>query len=176
MTLKEKFKEKMSKFKLPSRLSPEDRYRLALEMHPPKFPRLPTSELALAWFPPYPWWLTCKEMFKYKSQKKLKPSETVTWAYHWLHNYPGHLRYDLSAMSIISNQGAGANTWEIPKYFLLSLFLTFHLNCFNFQPSGSRLLLRRLRKEVVLNKPSKLMTPCLKQFQQLLLQQQHQQE
>ena len=136
MTLKEKFKEKMSKFKLPSGLSPEDRYRLALEMHPPKFPRLPTSELALAWFPPYPWWLTCKEMFKYKSQKKLKPSETVTWARHWLHNFPGHLRYDLPAISITSNQGTGANAWENPKCFLLSLFLTLYFNCFIFQPSG----------------------------------------
>src|ERR1051325_6383339 len=135
-TLKEKFKEKVSKFKLPSGLSPEDRYRLALEMHPPKFPKLPTSELALAWFPPYPWWLTCKEMFKYKSQKKPKPSETVTWARHWLHNFPRHLRYDLPAISITSNQGTGANAWENPKCFLLSLFLTLYFNCFIFQPSG----------------------------------------
>jgi hypothetical protein len=123
-TLKEKFKEKISKFKLPSGLSPEDRYRLALEMHPPRFPKLPTSELALAWFPPYPWWLICSEMLKYKSHKKPKPSETVTWARYWLHNFPGHLRYDLSAMSILSNEGAGANVWEVPN---ISYFLCFNI-------------------------------------------------
>ena len=125
-TLKEKFKQKVSKLKLPSGLSPEDRYRLAFEMHPPKFPRLPTSELALAWFPPYPWWFTCKEMFKYL-QRKPKPSETVTWARHWLHDFPGHLRYDLSAMSIKSDQGTGANAWENPKCLLFSISLTFAL-------------------------------------------------
>ena len=52
--------------------------------------------------------------------------------------------------------------------------LTSHFNCFDFQPSESRLSHRRQRKVAALNKPTKQMMMCLKQLQQSLLQPQQQ--
>ncbi|KAI5395961.1 hypothetical protein KIW84_062236, partial [Lathyrus oleraceus] len=46
--LKRKLTEKFKKLSLPSNLSPEARYDLAFNCHPPKFPPLPTADFGVA--------------------------------------------------------------------------------------------------------------------------------
>lgn len=48
ITLKEKFLNKIEDLKLPLFVKPEQWYRLAFSMHPPKFPRLHSAEFGVA--------------------------------------------------------------------------------------------------------------------------------
>ena len=107
-TLKEKFEKQLSKIRFPPYVKPEDRYWWDFKHQPPKFPNLPTSELALAFFPPYPEWLYFRDLFRSGENDTKKPAQRVTWAKHDLYNFKGHLRYDLSAMSAKSQEGEGA--------------------------------------------------------------------
>ena len=107
-TLKEKFEKQLSKVRCPPYVKPEDRYGWAFKHKPPKFPNLPTSELALAFFSPYPEWLYFRDLFRSCENDTKKPAQRVTWAKHDLYNFKGHLRYDLSAMSVKSREGEGA--------------------------------------------------------------------
>ena len=56
------------------------------------------------------------------------------------------------------------------QIFLTFFVLTSRFNCFDFQPSGSRLSRRRPKEEVALSKPTKQMMMCLKYLQQSILQ------
>src|ERR1043165_8426842 len=70
-TLEENLKKNLSKIKFPPYVKPESRYMWAFKNQPPRFPNLPTSELALAFFPPYPWWFVCGNIFhKYENDAK----------------------------------------------------------------------------------------------------------
>ena len=119
-TLKEKFEKQLSKIRFPPYVKPEDRYWWAFKHQTPKFPNLPTSELALAFFPPYPWWFVCGNIFHLCENDAKKPAQRVIWAKCDLENFRGHLRYDLSAMSITSQNGEGAELkkFEAPLFFL----------------------------------------------------------
>lgn len=52
-TLREKFTVKLDKLKLPSYVTPEKLYETTFNLYPPKFPCLPTSELVVAFCPPF---------------------------------------------------------------------------------------------------------------------------
>ena len=62
-----------------------------------------------------------------------KPAQRVTWAKCDLDNFRGHLRYDLSAMSITSQHGGGAELKkiEVPLFFLNSCFKLDHFIFFS---------------------------------------------
>ena len=126
-TLEEKFKKHLLKIQFPPYVKPENRYKWAFKNQPPRFPNLPTSELALAFFPPYPWWFVCGNTFHRYANDAKKPAQRVVWAKCDLDNFRGHLRYDLSAMSIISQhrEGVELKKFEIPlSPLILRLVLT----------------------------------------------------
>ena len=64
VTLREKFTNKLLDLKLPSYVKYEQRYELAFNLHPPKFPRLPTADFGVAFSPPFPNWFVCGDFMK----------------------------------------------------------------------------------------------------------------
>lgn len=54
VTLKEKFLKKLPNLKLPSYVTNKNRYEVAFNMYPPKFPPLLSSNIALVFCPPVP--------------------------------------------------------------------------------------------------------------------------
>ena len=112
MTLKEKFTVKLPRLRIPSCVKPEDRYDLAFQLEPPKFPRLPTADFALAWYPPYPPWLSVKEDFKVMRQDALKLEKRVVATKHSLYSFKGFLHLDLKHVRMDTPESEGLETMD----------------------------------------------------------------
>jgi len=74
-TLKDKILEKIPTMKFPP-FTPS-KYLFALHFKI-KFPSLPTSEMALAFRPPYPTWFFCDSVLGMKQKLKMKEKDKVT--------------------------------------------------------------------------------------------------
>ena len=119
-TLKEKFTKKLPSLKIPSSIKPEHRYELAFRLQPPKFPKLPNADFGLAFFPPYPNWFTCGNIFNILKNDAQTPAKRVVSTKHTLDSFKGFLHYDLSAVSIVSDTYEGV---EPKDSLILSIIL-----------------------------------------------------
>ena len=72
-----------------------------------KFPPLPTSDLALAFRPPYPEWFFCDSLLGMKQKLKTKEKDKVTATKCNLYTFRGHLHFNLFHIQILSPIGLG---------------------------------------------------------------------
>ncbi|RHN45392.1 hypothetical protein MtrunA17_Chr7g0230461 [Medicago truncatula] len=70
-----------------------------------KFPPLPTSDLALAFRPPYPKWFPCDSLLGMSQKFIPKEKDKVTVAKCNIYNFRGRLHLDLHHVRIISPMG-----------------------------------------------------------------------
>ena len=102
LILKEKFTKTLSKLKLPKSAKPEFKYDLAFELQPPRFPKLPTTDFALEFSPPYPDWFVCGNIFHDLHNDSQKRAKRVVPTKLTLDSFDGFIHYDLSAVRILS--------------------------------------------------------------------------
>ena len=69
-----------------------------------KFPLLPTSELALAFRPPYPKWFFCDSLLGMKQKLKTKEKDKVTATKCNLHTFRGRSFQFVSHSNLFSNR------------------------------------------------------------------------
>lgn len=93
ITLKEKMFPKLPNLRIPDYVN--DKYTFTLRFYPPKFSSFPTSEMALAFVPQFPWWFICAEILKVHKNEFLKPAQRVTQAKHGIYSFKGHLHVDI---------------------------------------------------------------------------------
>ena len=96
---------------------------MAFQLEPPKFPRLPTADFALAWYPPYPNWLSVKGDFKVMKQGALKLEKRVVATKHTLYSFKGFLHLDLKHIRMDTLESEGVETkgsLDTPNTFLSS--------------------------------------------------------
>lgn len=86
-TLREKLTAKLDKLKLPSYVTPEKRYETTFNLYPPKFPCLPTSELGVAFRPPFPVWFVCGNIWKLLCEQSHKHSQQVVASKYTLDSF-----------------------------------------------------------------------------------------
>ena len=98
-TLRDKTFDKIPTMKFP--LFTPNKYLFALDFKM-RFPSLPTSELALAFRPPYPKWLPCDSLLGMRQKLITKEKDKVTATKYNLYTFRGHLHLDLSHVRIIS--------------------------------------------------------------------------
>jgi len=107
-TLRDKINDKLPSMKFPP-FTP-NKYLFALHFKI-KFPSLPTSDLALAFRPPYPKWLPCDSLLGMNQKLITKEKDKVTIAKCNIYTFRGHLHLDLHHVRILSPMGIGK------KYF-----------------------------------------------------------
>jgi len=108
-TLRDNVFDKIPTMKFPP-LTPS-KYLFALHFKI-KFPTLPTSELALAFRPPYPKWLFCASLLGMKQKLKTKEKDKVTATKCNLYSFRGHLHFNLSHIRILSPIGIGNKSFN----------------------------------------------------------------
>lgn len=111
-TLRDKIYEKIPIVKFPPYTPNKYRFTLDSKM---KFPALPTSELALAFRPPYPKWLYCMSSLGMRQHFLKREEDKVVWAKQHLYNFRGHLHLDLPHIRIISEMGIGMNSFRFNR-------------------------------------------------------------
>ena len=123
--LKEKFTKKLPSLKIPSSIKREHRYELVVQLQPPKFPKLPNADFGLAFFLTYPNWFNCGNIFNTLKNDAQTPSKRVVLTKHTLDSFKGHIHYDLSVVSIVSDTYEGV---EPKDSLILSIILSNSLN------------------------------------------------
>jgi hypothetical protein len=108
-TLRDKKFDKLPTMKFPP--STPSNYLFALHFKI-KFSPLPSSELALAFRPPYPKWLPCDSLLGMNQKFKTKEKDKVTWTKHYLHTFRGYIHLDLSHVRITSPIGIGKKNFN----------------------------------------------------------------
>lgn len=116
----------MEFLKLPSYVKPEQRYRIAFNMYPPKFPRLPSVEFGVAFSPPFPDWFVYEDFIKILRQESLKKAKRVVSTKHKLDSFKGHLHIGIEDAHVESEIYEGVK-WEVFRltHSFLSLRLYF---------------------------------------------------
>lgn len=108
ITLREKFTKKFPDLKLPSYVKYEQRYELDFNLHPPKFPRLPTTDFGVAFSPLFPNWFICGDFVKILRQDSQKLVQRVVPTKRTLNSFKGHLHIDMEHVHILSPIYEGA--------------------------------------------------------------------
>jgi len=108
--LKDKILEKIPTMKFPPFIPSKYLFSLHFKI---KFASLPTSELALAFRPPYPKRFFCDSLLGMKQKLKTKEKDKVTATKCNMHTFRGHLHFNLSHIQILSPIGLGK---EFSKY------------------------------------------------------------
>jgi hypothetical protein len=103
-----------------------------------KFPALPTSELALAFRPPYPKWLPCDSLLGMRQKLITKEKDKVTWTKFYLDNFRGSLHLNFPHIKIISPIGVDT------KYFDSQIFFKHGLKLFRENIEKTTYLFARL--------------------------------
>lgn len=98
VTLKEKVYVKLPRLHIPDYV--KDKYSLALNFHPHKFPPLPTSKMALASAPPFQQWGICGDFLKVHKNECLKPAQRLTPIKHDIYSFNGHLHVDIKHVKV----------------------------------------------------------------------------
>lgn len=107
--LRDNINDKLPSMKFPP-LTP-NKYLFALHFKI-KFPPLPTSDLALAFRPPYPKWFPCDSLLGMSQKFIPKEKDKVTVAKCNIYNFRGRLHLDLHHVRIISPMGIGKNSFN----------------------------------------------------------------
>jgi len=103
-TLRNKVLDKIPIMKFPP-FTP-NKYLFALHFKM-KFPPLPTSELSLAFRPPYPKWLPYDSLLGMRQRLITREKDKVTWTIYYLHTFRSFLHLGLPYIEIISPIGIG---------------------------------------------------------------------
>ena len=91
-TLRDKINDKLPSMKFPPLIPSKYLFALHFKI---KFPSLPTTDLALAFRPPYPKWLPCDSLLGMKQTLITKEKDKVTVAKCNIYTFRGHLHLDL---------------------------------------------------------------------------------
>jgi len=108
-TLTYKINDKLPSMKFPP-FTPS-KYLFALHFQI-KFPSLPTSDLALAFRPPYPKWLPCDSLLAINQKFITKEKDKVIVAKCNIYTFRGHLHLNLLHVQIISPMGVGKRSFN----------------------------------------------------------------
>jgi len=103
-TFRDKINDKLPSMKFPP-FTPS-KYLFALHFKI-KYPSLPTSDLALAFRPPYPKWLPCDSLLGMNQKLITKEKDKVIVAKCNIYTFRGHLHLDQHHVRIISLVGMG---------------------------------------------------------------------
>jgi hypothetical protein len=117
VTLREKFTKKLLNLKLPSYVKYEQRYELAFNLYPPKFPRLPTGDFGMSFLPLFPNWFVCGDFVKILRQDSQKLAQRVVPTKNTLDSFKGHLHIDIKHVHIISPIYKGVEYEGFSIYF-----------------------------------------------------------
>lgn len=111
----------------------EDKYKFALKYYPIRFPHFPTSELALAFPPLFPWWFICGEYLKLLIYEILKPAKRAALIKHDIYSLKEHLHVDIDQVKILSliHEGGESKGYLISTYLII-IFLLFYFRHFIF--------------------------------------------
>ena len=114
----------------------EDKYKFALNYYPHIFPHLPTSEMAIAFAPPFPWWFIYGEFLKIHKNEFLKHEQRVTPAKLDLYSFKFHLHVDIDHVRVETpihegEEGKEISSTSFKSYNLhslcLQLLLFYHI-------------------------------------------------
>lgn len=111
VTLRNRFKAKLGSLKLPSYVTPEQRYKRTFNLYPPKFPRLLTSEFGVALRPPFPEWFICGSVVKILREQMQKRSQRVVPTKYILDSFWGHLHVGIERVRMLTPILEGVK-WE----------------------------------------------------------------
>ena len=102
VTLKEKLLQKMERLNISSNIPLEQRYKVAFDLFPPKFPRLPSADFGVALAPPFPDWFVCGDSIKILRQQSQPKAQRVVATKHTLDSFKGHLHIGIKDVHIES--------------------------------------------------------------------------
>lgn len=95
------------------------------------FPLLPTSELALALWPPFPWCFICGEDLKLLKNGSLEPAKQVTLTKHNIYSFKGHFHVDIDHVKVLSpiHEGEESKRYLRSTYLIILLILFYIGRC-----------------------------------------------